>query len=349
MDMNTLMRSCVETKGSDIHVRVGRRPCIRIHGKVRDLKADVLTPDVAERLVREVLPSRLEDELDEKGSADFGHAFGDEARFRVSVFREKGRYGLVARLIPSRILSFEDIGLPDHVRDLLTRPRGLVLVTGPTGSGKTTTLATMIDEINRTAEKHIITIEDPIEYYHEHKKSVVTQREVGVDTTTFAEAMRRVLRQDPDVVLLGEMRDYETISTAITAAETGHLVLATLHTTGTVRTVDRIIDSFPQDQQEQIRTQLAMSIVAIISQLLIPKKEGGITAAFEIMINTPAIENHIRKAETYKIASDIQTGKKRGMVLLDDSLLSMYREGRIELETALEYAQDRNDLRARIA
>jgi twitching motility protein PilT len=207
----------------------------------------------------------------------------------------------------------------------------------------------MIDEINRTMDKHIVTVEDPIEYYHAHKKSIVTQREVGVHTSGFAEAMRRVLRQDPDVILLGEMRDYETISSAITAAETGHLVFGTLHTTGSARTVDRIIDGFPKDQQEQVRTQLALSIVAVISQILIPKKDGGVVAAFEIMINTSAIENHIRKGETFKITSDIQTGRKRGMVLLDDALLQLYRDGAITAETTLEYCQDRVEMRTRMA
>jgi twitching motility protein PilT len=298
--------------------------------------------------VGEILPERLRPEFESRGTADFAVSYETEARFRVSAFREKGGCGIVLRLIPSRILTFEEVGLPDHVKDLLTRQRGLILVTGPTGSGKTTTLATMIDEINRTQDKHIVTIEDPIEYYHPHKRCVVTQREVGVHIPDFQEAMRRVLRQDPDVILLGEMRDYETISTAITAAETGHLVFGTLHTTGSARTVDRIIDSFPKDQQEQIRTQLALSIVAVVSQLLVPKKEGGIVAAFEIMINTPAIENYIRKAETFKIPSDIQTGRKRGMILLDEHLVQLYREGRISGEVALEFAQDRNEMRNRM-
>jgi twitching motility protein PilT len=284
------------------------------------------------------------------GTVDFGHAFGDEARFRVSAFREKGNLGAALRLIPNRLLSFEQIGLPDHIKDLLTRPRGLLLVTGPTGSGKTTTLATMIDQINTTQDRHIVTIEDPIEYYHTHKRSIITQREVGVDVSSFAEAMRRVLRQDPDIVLLGEMRDYETISTAITAAETGHLVLATLHTTGSARTVDRIIDSFPREQQEQIRTQLALSIIGVVSQVLLPRKDmEGVVAAFEIMLNTSAIENYIRKNETYKITSDIQTGKRRGMVLLDDSLLKLYHDGKISLDTALDHAQNPTEMRTQIA
>ena len=349
MDMNTMMTACVKHDASDIHLRVGRRASLRVGGRVRDLQGEPLTPEDTERLMREILPERLVPELDAQGSVDFGHTFGTEARFRVSVFRERGYYAVVARLIPSKILSFEEIGLPEHVKELLSLSRGLVLVTGPTGSGKTTTLATMIDYINATMEKHIVTIEDPIEYYHPHRKSIVTQREVGVDTTAFAEAMRRVLRQDPDVVLLGEMRDYETISTAITAAETGHLVLATLHTTGSARTVDRIIDSFPKEQQEQIRTQLALSIIAVISQVLMPGKEGGRVAAFEIMINTPAIENYIRKGETYKIPSDIQTGKKKGMILLDENLIQLVRAGRITSDMALECAQDRTEMRTRLA
>lgn len=349
MDIKALMKACVEHEGSDIHLRVGVPPCLRLMGRVRGLKEEPLTAEDTERLVGEVLPLRLKDELESRGTADFAHSYEDKARFRVSAFKERGRYGMVLRLIPSRILTFDEIGLPESVRDLLNRTRGLILVTGPTGSGKTTTLATMIDEINTKVNKHIVTIEDPIEYYHQHKRSVITQREVGVDVQTFAEAMKRVLRQDPDVVLLGEMRDYETISTAITAAETGHLVLATLHTTGSARTVDRIIDSFPKEQQEQIRTQLAMSVVAVISQILLPGRDGGRMAAFEIMINTPAIENHIRKGETFKINSDIQTGRKRGMILLDDHLLQLQREGRITSETVLEFAQDRAEMRTRLA
>lgn len=348
MDIKTLMKACVQHDASDIHIRVGRKASLRVSGRMKELQSEVIDPESAARLLAEILPDRLREEFDAKGTADFACSFEDQARFRVSAFREKGGSGLVLRLIPSRILTFEEIGLQDHVKDLLTRQRGLILVTGPTGSGKTTTLATMIDEINRTEAKHIVTIEDPIEYYHAHRRCIVTQREVGVHVPDFPEAMRRVLRQDPDIILLGEMRDYETISTAITAAETGHLVFGTLHTTGSARTVDRIIDSFPKDQQEQIRTQLAMSIVAVISQILVPKKSGGICAAFEIMINTSAIENHIRKGETFKIPSDIQTGRKRGMILLDDHLLDLSRAGTISTETALEYAQDRNEMRTRL-
>jgi twitching motility protein PilT len=350
VNVEQLLKTCVERGASDIHLAVGRRPCLRVHGDVRDLDAPPLTAAATEALVREILPARLEKELMDVGTADFAHAYADVARFRVSALRQRGVLGMVLRRIPKKLLSFDEIGLPEYVKDLLLRPRGLVLVTGPTGSGKTTTLATMIDEINRTQPVHIVTIEDPIEYQHEHKKAVITQREVGSDVPTFGEAMRRVLRQDPDVVMLGEMRDLETISTAITAAETGHLVFGTLHTTGTARTIDRIIDAFPKEQQEQVRTQLALSIVSVISQVLVPRLDKtGVCAAFEIMINTSAIENYIRKGETYKITSDIQTGKKRGMILLDESLLNLYRDRKISAETALEYAQDPNELRARLA
>ncbi len=349
MSMEDLMKACVALGGSDIHVSPGRPPCVRVRGAVKDLEGPAITPAVAETLVHEVLPERLKKELDELGTADFAHNFGEVARFRVSVFRQKGVYACVLRLIPSRLRSFEEIGLPEKVRELITRPRGLVLVTGPTGSGKTTSLATMIDEINRTSPVHIVTIEDPIEYLHPHKKAVVNQREIGTDCPTFAEAMRRVLRQDPDIILLGEMRDLETISTAITAAETGHLVFGTLHTTGSARTIDRIIDAFPKEQQDQIRTQLALSIVGVLSQVLVPRADGqGMAAGFELMVNTPAIENYIRKGETFKIPSDIQTGKKHGMVLLDDHLLASARAGKITRETAIEYAQDRNEMQMRL-
>ena len=252
------------------------------------------------------------------------------------------------RQIPQKLLSFDQIGLPESVQDLLNLHRGLILVTGPTGSGKTTTLATMIDWINQNRDVHIITIEDPVEYYHSHQKSMVTQREVGTDVTSFAEAMRRALRQDPDVILLGEMRDLETTSAAITAAETGHLVFGTLHTTGASRTVDRIIDQYPKEQQEQIRSQLAQSLVAVVSQILVPTPDGGRAAAFEVMLANPAIENHIRKCETFKIGSVIQTSRRQGMMLMDDSLLDLYREGRIDQETALERAFDENALAQRM-
>ncbi|MHC5077848.1 MAG: type IV pilus twitching motility protein PilT, partial [Planctomycetota bacterium] len=259
INIKTLLRLVVEKDCSDLHLTVGRSPVVRLNGRLRGLDMPPLSPEDTFSLIQQVAPERALEEFEECGGADFAHAFEDLARFRVSIFQQKGYASMVMRLIPHRILTFEQLGLPDSGREICERPRGMVLVTGPTGSGKTTTLATMIDYINTTFDRHIITIEDPIEYYHPHKKSILTQREVGVDVESFAEGLRRCLRQDPDVVLVGEMRDLETIHTAITAAETGHLVFATLHTTGAARTVDRIIDAFPMDQQEQIRIQLSVS------------------------------------------------------------------------------------------
>ena len=348
-DIFSLMDACFDQGGSDLHLSVGRPPVIRVNGGLTELDGPPLSHEDIDGMVAQFIPERNKQELDEVGTTDFGHAHGDKCRFRVSVLTQRGHRGVVMRLIPQRLLSFEQIGLPEGVRDLLDLHRGLILVTGPTGSGKTTTLATMLDYINQTRDVHIVTIEDPIEYYHQHKMSQVTQREVGTDVPSFAEAMRRVLRQDPDVVLLGEMRDLETTSAAITAAETGHLVFGTLHTTGTARTVDRIIDQYPTEQQEQIRSQLAVALVAVISQILVPTADGdGRVAAFEIMMTNPAIENHIRKCETFKIPSVIQTSRRSGMCLLDDHLLELYRSGRISRETLLERCFDRKGLEQRM-
>ncbi|MEZ6195239.1 MAG: type IV pilus twitching motility protein PilT [Planctomycetota bacterium] len=349
MNIEDLMNLCADRGASDLHLTVGRPPVFRLGGRLKNLDAPALTSADTEALAKSLIPARLQAEFEEKGTVDFGYSFGEKARFRVSILHQKGSVGLVMRLIPSRLLTFEQIGLPDHLKDLLVKPRGLILVTGPTGSGKTTTMATMIDYLNRHHDRHIITVEDPIEYYHEHQKSVITQREIGTDVPSFEEAMRRALRQDPDVILLGEMRDLETISTAITAAETGHLVLGTLHTTGSARTVDRIIDSFPTEQQEQIRAQLAGGILAVISQVLLPRIDRqGVIAAFEVMVNTSSIENHIRKGESFKIYSDIQTGKRRGMQLLDDHLHELVREGYVASDVAIAMAQKPEDLRGKI-
>ncbi len=349
-DIHSLMEACYAQGASDLHVSVARPPVLRVHGHLVEIEGlPVLTAADVDAMVAAITPERNQRELQELGSTDYGLAHGDKCRFRVSVLTQKGSRGIVMRQIPQKLLSFEQIGLPDAVRNLLNLHRGLILVTGPTGSGKSTTLATMIDWINRNRDVHIITIEDPIEYYHTHQLSQMTQREVGVDTPTFAEAMRRALRQDPDVILRGEMRDLETTSAAISAAETGHLVFGTLHTTGAARTVDRIIDQYPTEQQDQIRAQLAMSLVAVISQILIPSADGhGRVAGFEVMISNPAIENHIRKTETYKIPSVIQTSRRQGMQLLDDSLLELYRSGRIRREDALERSFDAAALSAKM-
>ena len=268
--MADLMQATVDEGASDLHIRVGGPPYLRCSGALEPLDVPPFTEADVAKLALEISNEEQIAEVEKNGGADFGLYFSEAARFRVSVFKERHNYGLVLRQIPSTILTLEQLGLPEAVHELLYKPRGLILVTGPTGSGKSTTLASMIDIINQDRDCHIITIEDPIEFYHYSKKSIVTQREVGVDVPSFAEAIRRALRQDPDVILVGEMRDLETIGAAITAAETGHLVFGTLHTTGAASTVDRIIDSFPTNQQEQVRTQLSMSLVAVISQVSKP-------------------------------------------------------------------------------
>ena len=339
--MDDLLSLAVQEGASDLHLAVGLPPVLRIHGSLMPLDSQPLTPEDTERFVKEITPANHLDAFKKVNGADFGFSFGDKARFRVSIFRQKGHAGLVLRQIPTKMLTLEQIGLPPQVKELLSRPRGLILVTGPTGSGKTTTLSSMINVVNEERDCHIITIEDPIEYYHPHKKSVITQREIGPDVPSFSEALRRALRQDPDVILVGEMRDLETMEAAITAAETGHLVFATLHTTGAAATVDRIVDAFPTNQQEQVRTQLSSSLVAVISQVLVPRKDGsGRVGAFEIMIATPSIRALIRDNKTFRIKSDIQTGAKWGMQTLDSHLIDLWRRGIIRYEDLLTKAQD---------
>jgi twitching motility protein PilT len=341
--MSDLLQLVVSEGAADLHLRVGTAPVIRLHGILHRVEGPLLKPEDTEELMRSITSEDHIQHVRERGGADYGFAFGELARFRVSVFKERGNFGMVLRQIPNRLLTLEQIGLPAAtVHTLLHKPRGLVLVTGPTGSGKTTTLASMINIINETRDDaHIITIEDPIEYYHYHKKAVVTQREVNIDVPSFAEALRRALRQDPDVILVGELRDLETMEAAITAAETGHLVFGTLHTTGAAKTMDRIINAFPANQQETIRIQLSTVVQAVISQLLLPRHDKpGRVAVYEIMINTPAIAALIRDNKTYRINSDIQTGAKYGMVTLDGYLLEKYQQGLISREEALTKSQD---------
>lgn len=341
VEMSDLLELAVEEGASDLHMSVGIPPVLRIHGSLHPLDVDSLTAEDTERLMKSITSPEHQQKVREQGGTDFGFGFGEKARFRVSVLKAKGNVGLVLRQIPSKLMTLEEIGLPPQVKELLFKPRGLVLVTGPTGSGKTTTLASMVDVINTERDCHVITIEDPIEYYHTHKKSIITQREIGVDVPTFKEALRRALRQDPDVILVGEMRDLETMEAAITAAETGHLVFATLHTTGAAATVDRIVDAFPTDQQEQIRTQLSVGIVAVISQLLLVRIDRpGRVAVFEIMITTPSIRSLIRDNKSYRITSDIQTGAKYGMITLDAHLMALYEAGQISYEDLITKAQD---------
>jgi twitching motility protein PilT len=341
IEMSDLLQLAVDEGASDLHIEVGVPPVLRIHGRMQPLDATPLKPEDTERLMKSITSEDRQQRLREFGGDDFGFGFGKAARFRVSILKAKGNVGIVLRQIPSTLLSLDQIGLPSQVKELLFRPRGLILVTGPTGSGKTTTLASMLNLINEQRDSHVITIEEPIEYYHEHKKSVMTQREIGVDVSGFGEALKRALRQDPDVILVGEMRDLETMQAAIAAAETGHLVLATLHTTGAARTVDRIVDQFPMGQQSQVRTQLASGIVAVISQLLLIRADGpGRVAAFEIMISTPAIQALIRESKTFRITSEIQTGAKYGMITLDAYLMALYQAGKITYEDLITKAQD---------
>jgi twitching motility protein PilT len=347
--IDKLLQACVKQGASDIHIAVGQPPVFRLHGRMRRLETKTLQPEDTVALMKSITPERCQKELQERGGSDFGFAFGDLARFRVSIFRQRGNIGMVLRQIPNTLLTMEQLGTPSAVAALCTRPRGLFLVTGPTGSGKSTTLASMIDFININMDHHIITIEDPIEFYHYHKKSTVNQREVHVDVPSFAEAIRRALRQDPDVILVGEMRDLETIEAAITAAETGHLVFGTLHTTGAQGTVNRIIDAFPTNQQEQVRTQLSTAIIGVLSQTLLPKIGGGRVAAYELLVVTSAIANLIRENKTFRINSSIQTGAKYGMILLDDYLFRLWREEKCTAEEVLLKAQNQDDLAKRIA
>ena len=338
-EMNDLLDLVVEQGASDLHLHVNQAPMLRLHGKMVAVDGEKLTPQDTEDLMKTITSLHNQEIAKTSGGVDFGFAFMDHARFRVSVLRSKGAYGMVLRQIPNKLFSLSEIGFPDMIKDLLSRPRGLILVTGPTGSGKSTTLASMLDWINTNMEGHIITIEDPIEYYHEHKKSVVTQREVGTDVNSFDGAIRGAMRQDPDVILVGEMRDLETISAALTAAETGHLVLATLHTTGAARTIDRIVDVFPAETKEHIRTQLATSIVAVISQALCKKKGGGRVAAFEIMVTSTSIAQLIRENKIFRINSDIQTGANKGMISMDMHLLNLYNRDLISADEALTKSQ----------
>jgi twitching motility protein PilT len=341
LEMNDLLQLVLDEGASDLHISVGVPPTLRLSGRMVHLEAEPLTPEDSERLMKSITSETNQQKLREEGGIDFGFAFGTAARFRVSCFKQKGSIGLVLRVIPNDLMTLEQIGLPPSVKDLLYKPRGMILVTGPTGSGKSTTLASMLHIINLEREEHIITIEDPIEFYHEHRTSIVTQREIGSDVPSFSEALRRALRQDPDVILVGEMRDLETIRAAVTAAETGHLVFGTLHTTGAAATVDRIVDAFPADQQEQIRTQLAASLVAVISQVLMPRRDRpGRIAGFEIMICTPSIKALIRDNKTYRITSDIQTGAKWGMNTLDSHLVQLYEEGAISYGSLITTAAD---------
>ncbi|MCX7011652.1 MAG: type IV pilus twitching motility protein PilT [Candidatus Sumerlaeota bacterium] len=350
LDMNEMLKIIVERDASDLHLSVSKFPVMRLHGGLDMIDPEILTPEDTERLMREITPPRYQQMLQENGSCDFAYSYSERARFRCAVMRSKGHLSVVMRLIPSRIMTWEELGLPEaSVGHVLKAHRGLVIVTGPTGSGKTTTLATMIDWININRQVHIITVEDPIEYLHPHKRAIVTQRELHVDTPSFHFALRGALRQDPDVILVGEMRDLETMEAGLMAAETGHLVFATLHTIGAAETINRFVDAFPVNQQEQIRAVLSVALTSIISQTLMPRASGkGRVAAYEILHNTPAVANLIREKKTNRILSTIQTSAKQGMITMDDYLINLYRKGIITGEMCLERAYSRDEMQTKM-
>lgn len=347
--MEKLLSTIIQLKASDLHITVGQPPVIRHNGRMRKLDTKALDPDDTTALMKSITPDRCQQELQEVGGADFAIEYTDGVRFRVAVFKQRGNIGLVLRRIPSTFLSFEQIGMPEAIKRLITRPRGLLLVTGPTGSGKTTSLASMLNFINKNYDKHVITLEDPIEYFHKHDKCTFNQREIGVDCPSFKEGIRRALRMDPDVILVGEMRDLDTIHAAIEAAETGHVVFGTLHTNGAASTINRIIDVFPKEQQDQIRTQLSTALIGVLSQALMPKKPDGMVAAYEMMVVTPAIQNLIRENKTYRIDSSIQTGRKHGMFLLDESLFRLWKDQLVDKEEVLMRSNKPAELAAKMA
>jgi twitching motility protein PilT len=347
--IDKLLATVIQLKASDLHITVGQPPVIRHHGRMRRLDTKTLDNDDTTALMKSITPDRCQQELQERGGTDFAIEFTDGYRFRTAVFKQRGSIGMVMRRIPSQFLTFEQLQMPDAIKRLITRPRGLLLVTGPTGSGKTTSLASMINFINDNYDRHIITMEDPIEYYHKHKKCTVNQREIGVDVPDFPEAIRRALRMDPDIMLVGEMRDLATIHAAIEAAETGHVVFGTLHTSGAASTINRIVDVFPKEQQEQVRTQLSTALIGVLSQALLPKKPEGLVAAYEMMVVTPAIQNLIRENKVYRIDSSIQTGRKHGMFLLDESLFKLWKDQLCDKEECLLRASKPQELAAKIA
>jgi len=334
---------------SDIHITVGLPPIMRLNGHLTKLDYPVLTANDTLELCVNMLKPKQREKFEERGEYDMSVAFPGIGRYRVNVFKQRGCIGIALRTVTTEIPQAEQLGIPQSVIDLYTRKRGLILVTGPTGSGKSTTLASIIDKINKTRDAHIITLEEPIEYSHNHNMAMINQREIGQDTESFANALRAALREDPDVILVGEMRDYETISTAITAAETGHLVLSTLHTIDAASTVDRIIDTFPPHQQQQIRVQLSAVLVCIISQTLIPNiTEDGRVAAFEVMHANAAVKNLIREGKSHQLPSVIQTSKREGMCTMDDYLMQLYMSRKISRENCIQYAQNPDKMRSQL-
>lgn len=346
LNINDLLMQALEKDASDLHITEGSPPVVRVHGDLIPLDYPKLTPNDTKELVYSILTQEQREQLEKNWEYDLSYSLAGHSRFRVNVYFQRGSIGVAFRAIPIKIRSLEELGLPQSLEPLAKKPRGLVLVTGPTGNGKSTTLASMIDIINESRAVHIVTIEDPIEYLHYHKKSIVNQREIGSDTRSFLNALKYVLRQDPDVILIGEMRDLETISAALTAAETGHLVFATLHTQDAPQTIDRIIDVFPPHQQQQVRVQLAGTLQGILSQQLLPTRDGtGRVVAYELLMPTPGVRSMIRESKTHQVYNAMQTGQKHGMVTMDQCLADIYRGGWISLEMALMKAVDPSNLK----
>jgi len=343
MNIYELMEKAAANEASDLHITTGLPPIIRVSVGLKPLCDQIVTPEMSERFARDIMKDDQWESFMAAGEVDFSLSVPGKYRYRVNVFRQRQSVALAMRLIKFNPPDINSLGLPPVVATLCNLSRGLILVTGPTGSGKSTTLAAMVDMINNTRSKHIITLEDPIEYLHRHKKCIVNQREIGVDSSDYARALRAALRQDPDIILIGEMRDLETISIALTAAETGHLVLSTLHTTGAAQTIDRIIDVFPPHQQQQIRMQVSLTLMAVISQQLIRCTDNKTrVAAVETMVATPAIRNLIRENKTHQIPATMQASTAAGNLLMDNSLANLYKAGRISRESALAHCIDRN-------
>lgn len=346
VDINDILRHVAEREASDLHITVGVPPIVRVNGELASLDHPKLKPDDTERLIYSMLSDEQREKVESGLECDLSYSIAGQARFRVNVFQQRNSVGAAFRLVPAVIKSLEELQLPPILDAIVRKPRGFVIVTGPTGSGKSTTLASMINIINETRSVHVVTVEDPIEYLHAHKNSIINQREVGSDTRSFANALKFVLRQDPDVILIGEMRDMETIAAGLTAAETGHLVFTTLHTQDAAQSVDRVIDVFPPHQQQQIRVQLAGTLQGVISQQLLPSKDGrGQAVGVEVMMPTPGIRNMIRESKTHQIYNAVQTGQKFGMQTMDQSLVDLYRRGKITYETALSRSVDPQDLK----
>ncbi len=349
VSIREILQTAWEHKASDVHMTVGIPPKMRVNGTLVTMPYDRMLPADTLEVLKSIMNEKQEEKFEEMGELDFSYSIPDLGRYRVNAYRQRGTVAMALRLVSSEIPSAESLGVPESVVDLYTRKRGLILVTGPTGSGKSTTLAAIIDKVNHNREAHVITLEDPIEYLHRHDKSIVNQREIGLDSLSYANALRAALREDPDVILVGEMRDFETISVAITAAETGHLVLSTLHTIGAASTVDRVIDVFPPHQQQQIRVQFANVLEAVVSQQLMPTADGqSRVAAFEVLHTTNAVRNLIREGKSHQLTSVMQTNRKMGMITMDDSIQQLFFDNVIDKETAVQFAVDPDAMENRL-